>query len=175
MDLESFNLCRSSPHTLSTDSRVYKIGVYYLQLLHSISNQARYCSVLFSWNLLKWTTRNAHLSENDPPKPIKSLKMTPSKMPPSLTANKRPALNTRLNVFLFFFFVCFSPAISLRTQTYSGRRLSPPPKKFGWREATTGKNVCMRRLVVCHNLFVNLGGVTGSYCMKYLPLVSKCF
>lgn len=103
MDLESFNLCRSSPHTLSTDSRVYKIGVYYLQLLHSISNQARYCSVLFSWNLLKWTTRNAHLSENDPPKPIKSLKMTPSKMPPSLTANKRPALNTRLNVFLFFF------------------------------------------------------------------------
>ena len=40
--------------------------------------------------------------------------MTPSKMPPPLTANKRPALNTRLNVFFF----CFSPAISLRTQTY---------------------------------------------------------
>lgn len=144
IDLESFNLCRSSPHTLSTHSRVYKFGVYYLQLLHSISNHARYCSVLFSWNLLKWTARNAHLSENDPPKPIKSLKMTPSKMPPFLTANKRPALNTRLNVFLVFFFVCFSPAISLRTQTYSlSSLISTPQKTFGCREATTGKmSVC---------------------------------
>ena len=167
-------MCRSSPHTLSTDSRVYKIGVYYLQLLHSISNHARYCSVLFSWNLLKWTARNAHLSENDPPKPIKSLKMTPSKMPPSLTANKRPALNTRLDVFLFFLFALVLP-LACGHRRISLSSLISTPKKIWVERSDDRKNVCMRRLVVCHNLFVNLGGVTGSYCMKYLPLVSKCF
>ena len=68
--------------------------------------------------------------------------MTPSKMPPSLTANKRAALNTRLNVFCFFFVALVLP-LACGHRRISGRRLSPPQKTFVWREATTGKmSVC---------------------------------
>ena len=69
--------------------------------------------------------------------------MTPSKMPPSLTANKRPALNTRLNVFCFFFLLALVLPLASGHRRISGRRLSPPQKTFVWREATTGKmSVC---------------------------------
>ena len=61
-------------------------------------------------------------------------------MPPPLTANKGPALNTRLNVFFFFALVL---PLACGHRRISGRRLSPPQKTFGWREATTGKmSVC---------------------------------
>ena len=77
--------------------------------------------------------------------------MTPSKMPPPLTANKRPALNTRLNVFLTFFALVRPLACGHRH--ISGRRLSPPQKKIRVERSDDRKNVCVRRLVVCHNPF----------------------
>ena len=43
--------------TYVTYSRVSKINVYYLRMLHSISVYASKCFVLLSWNQLKWSPR----------------------------------------------------------------------------------------------------------------------
>ena len=43
--------------TYVTYSRVSKINVYYLRMIHSISVYASKCFVLLSWNLLKWPPR----------------------------------------------------------------------------------------------------------------------
>ena len=50
-------------------------------------------------------------------------------MPPSLTANKRPALNTRLTVFCFFFLFALVLPLACGHRRIPCRRLSPPPKK----------------------------------------------
>ena len=74
--------------------RVYRISVYYLCPLHSISIHARYRFVLIE----KSSPGNDPSSEHGSPKPIATLKMTPQQdglppPPPSspVTGNKRPA------------------------------------------------------------------------------------
>ena len=93
-EYSSYKSWQRSPHTLLTVSHVYKIGVDYLQLLHSIYNL---------WLLLLCTTCMKCIKNNDPQAMFLYLHMTPqnesrfwkwpsSKMatPSPLTGKKRP-------------------------------------------------------------------------------------
>ena len=85
-------------------SRVYRISVYYLWPLYSISIHARYCFVLIE----KSSSCNDPLSEHGSPKPITILKMTPQQdvLPPpssTVTGNKRPAPDLGRERREFFF------------------------------------------------------------------------
>ena len=95
-------LSSQEPFIGSWSTVVFMRNVYNLRLLHSIWTHARYCfeKILLSWILLKWPPCTAPLSENDPPKPNKIMKVTPAKftLTPFLYPHRFPFEESRRKV-----------------------------------------------------------------------------